>query len=148
MKTASDNSHLRIIPHDVVKWCERCKREKPLDMAVAFQGDGTATFRFLCAKCERAERHINQPSLYAESIHAIDEEAIRVCELLEIRIRHHENMAAAGANHSAIYVIELKEKLLNARRKYGIESEEVEEIEQEPEIESPQLSLFGGAFTF
>ena len=60
MKTASDNSHLRIIPHDVVKWCERCKREKPLDMAVAFQGDGTATFRFLCAKCERAERHICQ----------------------------------------------------------------------------------------
>jgi hypothetical protein len=34
-------------------------------MGVAFQGDGTGTFRMLCACCERREKHINQPQLYA-----------------------------------------------------------------------------------
>jgi hypothetical protein len=34
-------------------------------MGVAFQGDGTGKFRNLCARCERVEKHINQPGLYA-----------------------------------------------------------------------------------
>ena len=35
-----------------------------MEIGVAFQGDGTATFRHLCAGCERIERRMNQPGLF------------------------------------------------------------------------------------
>ena len=46
--------------------CERCKQVKPYVMGVAFQGDGTATFRHLCVGCERIERWQNQRRLFAD----------------------------------------------------------------------------------
>jgi hypothetical protein len=44
--------------------CDRCGRFSPWVMGSAFQGDGTATFRNLCERCERIEKPRNQPSLY------------------------------------------------------------------------------------
>jgi hypothetical protein len=105
MKATAHNSHFRIIPHDVVEWCQRCHMEKPQDVAVAFQRDGTATFRFLCVKCERMERSLNQPRLFGKDT----------------------PMLTFADPDEAIEAVE----------------------EPEPvEYESPQLSLFGGAFTF
>ena len=44
--------------------CQRCGKAKPWVMGSAFQGDGSATFRNLCARCERIEKPRNQPSLF------------------------------------------------------------------------------------
>ena len=46
--------------------CERCNQVKSYVMAVAFQGDGTATFRMLCEPCERIESYHNQQRLFAD----------------------------------------------------------------------------------
>jgi len=51
--------------HNTRGACNRCGKVTAWVMGVAFQGDGTGTFRMLCAACERRESHINQPSLYA-----------------------------------------------------------------------------------
>jgi hypothetical protein len=51
--------------HNTRGACNRCGKVTAWVMGVAFQGDGTGKFRNLCARCERVEKHINQPSLYA-----------------------------------------------------------------------------------
>ncbi len=43
--------------------CARCGSYKTLKYAPAFNRDGTATFRHLCARCNRIEWPLNQPSL-------------------------------------------------------------------------------------
>ena len=43
--------------------CARCGSYKTLKYAPAFNRDGTATFRHLCARCARYEWSLNQPSL-------------------------------------------------------------------------------------
>jgi hypothetical protein len=56
--------------------CERCRKVKPFVLASAFQGDGNATFRHLCAQCERVEKPQNQPGLFGAVTHGSAEEAI------------------------------------------------------------------------
>ena len=50
--------------HNTRGTCNRCGRQRPFVLAAAFQGDGSATFRFLCASCERIEAPRNQPTLF------------------------------------------------------------------------------------
>jgi hypothetical protein len=71
---------MRANSHNTTGQCERCRKAKPFVLASAFQGDGTATFRFLCASCERIERGRNQLSLYAGMTFATVEEAEEVFE--------------------------------------------------------------------
>ena len=52
----------------------------PFVLASAFQGDGTATFRYLCAGCERIERSRNQKALFAGHVYVTQEAAIEVFE--------------------------------------------------------------------
>lgn len=50
--------------HNTRGTCQRCGKAKPWVMGSAFQGDGSATFRNLCASCERIEKPRNQPALF------------------------------------------------------------------------------------
>lgn len=49
---------------NTTRQCQRCGRSRSFVLASAFQGDGSATFRFLCASCERIEAPRNQPGLF------------------------------------------------------------------------------------
>ena len=47
----------------------------------------------------------------------------RAVELLEVRIRHHENLARHGDRHSSVYVMELRRELENAQDALVMEME-------------------------
>lgn len=55
---------MRATNHNTTAICEGCGRRKPFVLGSAFQGDGSATFRNLCASCERRELPVNQPALF------------------------------------------------------------------------------------
>jgi hypothetical protein len=44
--------------------CEGCGTRRNHVLACAFQRDGRAEFRFLCASCQRIEFPQNQPALF------------------------------------------------------------------------------------
>ena len=81
---------MRATTHNSAGQCERCRKAKPFVLASAFQGDGTATFRFLCASCERIERGRNQLSLYAQMTFETVEEAEEFIEEPEPVETHEE----------------------------------------------------------
>ena len=60
--------------------CEGCGNWKPQVMGCAFQRDGKAIFRHLCASCERRERGLNQPGLFAGMVFKTAAEAVEVFE--------------------------------------------------------------------
>ena len=59
--------------HNSRRQCERCLKVKPFVLSCAFQGDGRAIFRHLCAGCERVERVENQPPLFIGMVIAATE---------------------------------------------------------------------------
>ena len=71
--------------HNTRGACEGCGQTKNFVMAVAFQGDGTATFRFLCASCERREKPMNEPRLFEAATYATVEEAEEAIESPVVR---------------------------------------------------------------
>ena len=71
--------------HNTRGACEGCGQTKHFVMAVAFQGDGTATFRFLCASCERREKPTNEPRLFEAATYATVEEAEEAIESPVVR---------------------------------------------------------------
>jgi hypothetical protein len=72
MIATSDNTFRR---------CDCCGRVQSFVLGSAFQRDGTATFRLLCAPCERAEKPINQPALFLGApVHAWTEPEPEVIE--------------------------------------------------------------------
>ena len=120
--------------------CARCGSCKTLKYAPAFNRDGTATFRHLCARCARYEWSLNQPSLPGLTTRpAPGSEAI---ELLEIRIRHHEGLAAGGDSYSAVYVEELRQELAALLASVYVETEPEQEPIFQP-VNPLQMALFG-----
>ena len=78
--TVGTTEPMKATAHNTHGQCERCKSVKYFVMGVAFQGDGTATFRHLCASCERIERGVNQPRLFKAVTYATVEEAVEAVE--------------------------------------------------------------------
>jgi late competence protein required for DNA uptake (superfamily II DNA/RNA helicase) len=71
---------MKATPNNTNGQCERCRQAKPFVLASAFQGDGTATFRYLCARCERMERSRNQTALFAGHVYVTQAEVIEEFE--------------------------------------------------------------------
>ena len=93
---------MKATAHNTIRECEGCGTRRNYVMAVAFERDGTAMFRFLCASCERRERPLNQPALFESATYATVEEAEEAVEEL-LPLRDERQMGLFTFNESEGY---------------------------------------------